>query len=62
MTFGKYTCANCEQEFDKPRSDEDAMEEAIANGFDLSKDEPCLVCDDCYNRIMTWAGHTHALT
>lgn len=49
----QYRCAECWEVFDKGRSDEEAMEEAVANGFgNVPAAEMAVICDDCYNAIV----------
>lgn len=50
MDADEYRCAACDEVFKKGWSDEEAADEAKANGFD---GVPCeVVCDDCYKAIM----------
>jgi nitrate/TMAO reductase-like tetraheme cytochrome c subunit len=48
----EYTCENCHGTFEKAWSDEEALAEAEAHGFE----EPYgVLCDDCHQRFMVWA-------
>lgn len=57
----KYTCEKCKGEFyrDPEWSDEDAMAE-LAQQFPDDAERPrselVIVCDDCYEKILKWAG------
>lgn len=44
-----YTCGNCHQwfEYEDGWTDEDALAEAQANGFDTAE-AMVVICDDCY--------------
>jgi hypothetical protein len=51
----QFTCANCGGVFNKGWSDSKAVAEYRANMPEVPPDEPTdLVCDPCYERIMTW--------
>ncbi len=53
-----FTCDNCGKTFDSDWSDEEAAAEAQENfpGLDITDpDESGVVCDDCYQRIMSRA-------
>ena len=54
-----YTCEQCGQECggDEDWSDEDAAAEMRDNFGDLSPDDRAVVCDDCYQAMMAWAGN-----
>lgn len=45
-----YKCAHCKEEFPYGWSEEEALAEKTANGFDEIDCD--IVCDDCYNMIM----------
>ena len=51
-----YTCENCGGTFEKNRSDEEAMAEALAaDRFPVGEPvDVAVICDDCYNRMMAW--------
>ena len=51
MDDNEYICENCNGVFEKRRTDEEAMNECIENGFD-PEDELAVICDDCYKRII----------
>jgi hypothetical protein len=55
MTESTFPCAMCGQRFpyNPDWTDEDAREEAAANGFDVEECE--LVCDVCY-RLTPWGA------
>jgi hypothetical protein len=46
-----YQCEMCGEIFKKDRSEDEAIAEALANGFDLN-DDIAVVCDDCYRLVM----------
>ncbi len=52
----QYTCTMCKRTFNKGWSDEEALAERTANGFDHTECD--LVCDDCFQKVMTWAQET----
>lgn len=49
-----YTCAHCGGTFERGWTDEEAQAESVQN-FGVRGDAPgmALVCDDCYQEIMT---------
>ena len=50
----EYKCASCDGVFEKSWSDEEAKEEAegyFGKPVEKWKDDPVLVCDDCYNKM-----------
>jgi ribosomal protein L37AE/L43A len=54
-----YTCSFCGREYEKTRSDVEAMAEAIERfGVAEMADDPAIVCDDCYRatKAMSDAG------
>lgn len=53
-----FVCAECNGTFNKGRSDEEALAEASANGFDgIPQNEMVVVCDDCHNAIIERNKH-----
>lgn len=46
----EYTCAMCGETLTKGWTDEEALAEKEANGF--QEMECDLVCDDCYHKVM----------
>jgi hypothetical protein len=53
----KYTCASCKGTFEKGQSDEDAAAELTETFGGVFVPEDCdVVCDDCFQRMMAWAG------
>jgi len=53
----RYTCEACGGVFDSPRSEAEAIAEAVAVfGRGPAAGDMARVCDDCYRRIMAWAG------
>ena len=50
----EYQCANCGGIFDSVWSEEEALAEKSANGFDGM--DCVVVCDDCYRAIMLAHG------
>ena len=51
-----YKCAQCGGTFDKGWTDDEALAEKSANGFDEL--DCAVVCDDCYKTIMAWKETT----
>lgn len=47
---GTYFCAACGGEFESQWSEEEALAEKKANGFDIYECD--VVCGDCYHKIM----------
>jgi len=48
----EFKCANCQNVYEKSRSDEECREEFDEN-FPLdSIDDICIVCDECYTMMM----------
>ena len=43
-----YRCASCREEFEKGRSDEEAMQESVALFGELPPEQLAIVCDDCF--------------
>ena len=63
MEKNEYQCANCQGIFTKGWSDEESKEEAslvFGKPVDDWKDEPVLVCDDCYQKMLP-ANHPELL-
>jgi DNA-directed RNA polymerase subunit RPC12/RpoP len=61
VIHGTFKCANCGGEFNKSRSDEEAMAEAkqIFSPAELAPsardaEGAVIVCDDCFQRFMGW--------
>jgi len=53
MKKNEYQCAECGGIFEKGWTDEEAKAEMTTNGFNVCPEETmCIVCDDCYNKIM----------
>ena len=54
MSETTYQCFACRKTFISGWSDEEAQRELRENfpGYD-PKDEMCMLCDDCYNEIMS---------
>jgi len=50
MQDNEYKCADCGGVFEKGWTDEEAVEEKEANGWNGI--DMAVVCDDCYNKIM----------
>lgn len=50
----KFICAECNQTFDKERSDDEAMEEKEMLFPNLSLEECAIVCTDCFQKIMRY--------
>ena len=48
----EFTCAQCGGTFDKEWSDEEALAEAAENFGEI--DDPVVICDDCYKRMIAW--------
>ena len=48
-----YTCAACRETFDKDWTDEEAEAEFKRDFPGIKDTERDLVCDECYNRIMS---------
>ena len=48
----EYTCALCEEIFQKGQTDEEAIEEAKIVFGTYSKEDMVIVCDDCYPIIL----------
>lgn len=53
MTVDEFTCEQCRCTFPKGWTDDERDAEAVLNGFDLEADN-VIVCDDCYEQIMTF--------
>ena len=49
-----YTCEACGGSFVDGWTEEEAIAEAVELGMDL--DNSARVCDDCFRRLMKWAG------
>lgn len=58
MSANQYQCANCHGVFklvrDETWSDEKARQELKDNFGNVSVQECDRVCDDCYQKFMTW--------
>jgi hypothetical protein len=52
-----FVCDNCNGKFIKDWSEDEAVAEMKANGFGEDKTGTVCVCDDCYNKIMTFNNH-----
>ena len=50
MNANEYECEGCHRVLEKTWTDQQAMEEATANGF--ADEDLAIVCDDCYRQIM----------
>jgi hypothetical protein len=51
-----YTCAHCGGEFEKSRSDEEAMAEADSLWTPETMTDPqAVICDDCFREFIAWA-------
>ncbi len=48
----EFTCSLCHKTYEKERSDEEAMEEAIDHFGEESMKDAAVVCDDCFKLIM----------
>jgi rubredoxin len=48
----QFTCDNCGETYDCEWSDEEAQAEAVST-FGVI-DDPAIVCDDCYQKLMGW--------
>jgi hypothetical protein len=49
-----FTCALCGETKEKGQTDDEAAAEFVeAFGREIAENDP-LVCDDCYERVMTW--------
>lgn len=51
MTGRLFRCAQCDEEFQSVGTDEQALAEALANGFDPDTEDMVVVCDDCYQAM-----------
>ena len=55
-TGESYECAVCHGTFTKTRSDEEALAEMRETWTPCpGDDDPGLVCDGCFDRVMGWA-------
>jgi hypothetical protein len=52
MAENDYTCAVCQETFDKGWADEEAAAELGANFPGFAPDDCGLVCDDCYKKMV----------
>ncbi len=51
-----YICGRCGGRFEKVRSDEEAMAEAVSLWTpETMADEQAVVCDSCFREFMEWA-------
>lgn len=48
----QFTCSLCHKNYDKERTDEEAMAEAEEEFSAEELEEAAVVCDDCYREIM----------
>jgi DNA-directed RNA polymerase subunit RPC12/RpoP len=53
----KYTCCNCGGEFVSDWTDEEAQAEREQQFPGVPEKYMVVVCDDCYQKIMTEHGH-----
>ncbi len=53
VASAKFTCGECGGEFDFEWSDEEARAEAIRNGFNPDSDDMAIICDNCYQKVMS---------
>jgi len=52
MKDNEYTCSMCGGTFEKAWSDEEAWEEHDRNFPGSPRDDACIVCDDCYKKMI----------
>ena len=52
MNPNQYKCSSCDGVFDKGWTDKEAKEEFGKDFPSLSTNDACLVCDDCYNKLV----------
>lgn len=59
-TIETFTCANCKGEFNKGRSDEEALAE-LEEDFPDDQDQPMeVICEDCYQQMTAFYGWNQA--
>ena len=49
----EYTCERCHKTYQKGWSDEEAMEESEDIFGEIPKEDRAVICDDCWNYIMS---------
>lgn len=52
--MSKYTCSNCNETYEKIRSDEDCHNEMVYIMPESEHDNIDILCDDCYRDFMEW--------
>jgi DNA-directed RNA polymerase subunit RPC12/RpoP len=55
--YGSFVCAECEEEFERAWSDEEARAEQRADFPNVPIEKCAEVCEDCYSKLMKARSH-----